>query len=162
MTSGTMPKYFFLNGKLHKYIRTVMSDNSIVAWCYQDEQRLWLPRVHTRKMYKKAYTITQAAKLINVSAARIKEIIDKGLVSRPERAYDIGKSTFKPLSYYINEDDMVSLRQAAWDVLPKNRFGEPKDDTMVNEDELLHRMQLGDDREFRRGEDGGFERVYKA
>lgn len=160
--SGSMPKYFFLNGKLHKYIRTVMSDNSIVAWCYQDEERLWLPRMHTRRMYKKAYTISQAARLINTTTRVINELIDQGMVKRPERAYDTGKSTFKPLASYINEDDMLALRQAAWDMLPKNKFGEPYTDEMVNEDELIHRMQLGDDREFQRGDDGEIERVYKA
>lgn len=160
MVSRAIPSYFFLNDKLHNFIRVVKSDNSVVAWCYQDEARLWLPRPLVRQTYKKAYTISQAAKLINTSGRVIRELIEKELVKRPEKAYDL--SDYRPLSSYINEDDMIALRQAAWDVLPKNRFGEPHNDEMTNEDELIHRMKLGDDREFQRKDDGSLSRIYKA
>lgn len=156
-----IPNYFFLNDKLHKYIKVVRSDNSVVAWCYQDETRLWLPRPLVRQTFKKAYTINQAAKLINIKKPVILELIDKGLVKRPEKSYDISNNSYRPLISFINEDDMLELRQAAWDQLPKNRFGEPYNDTMANQDELVHRMKLGDDREFRKKGDEVV-KVYKA
>ncbi|QLF83326.1 helix-turn-helix DNA-binding domain protein [Rhodococcus phage NiceHouse] len=158
---ATIPSFFFLNDKLHKFIKVVRSDNSVVAWCYQDEARLWLPRSLVRQTYKKAYTVPQAARLINCKKNTVYSLIDKGLVKRPEKSYDISNNSYRPLISYINEDDMLELRQAAWDVLPKNRFGEPYNDVMANEDELIHRMKLGDDREFKRTGDN-ISPVYKA
>ena len=149
-----------MNGELHKYIKVVKSDNSVVAWNYPQEARLWLPRGLVRSHYRKAFTFGQAAKVMNVRKATLVEIVERGLVNAPSKSYDL--SDYRPLVSYISEDDMVDLRQAAWDVLPKNRFGEPYKDTMASEPELLHRMKVMDDREFRYNDDDGLELIYKA
>lgn len=146
INSGRIPEMFFLNGKLHKKIRVVRSDDSVVAWCYQDEKRNWYPRSLVKKQYKMAYTIPQAARLMNVKPSYIRQLIEKGLVPKPERAYDL--ASYRPGREYICQDDMLAVRQAAWDKLPKNRFGEPYRDTMLSEVELIHVMNTGDDREF--------------
>ena len=155
----TIPRYFYLNGELHKYIKTIKSDNSVVAWSYRQEKRLWYPRYLVRQEFRRAFTITEAARLIRISSGKINQLIVKGLFPAPERTYDL--ATYRPMRAYINEDDMLTLRQAAWDVLPKNRFGEPHDDSMANEDELLHLIKLTDDREFIETDDG-FQQVYQA
>lgn len=138
---------FYLDDKLHKKIRVVVSDNSVVAWSYQDEDRAWYNRDDVRRKFKKAYTISAAADLINISAGTIKEIIKGNLLTNmPESSYD--RKTFMPLKAYINEDHMQELREIAWESLPKNRYGEPYRDTMTSAKQLDHLMKLGDDREF--------------
>lgn len=160
MVSRAIPNYFFLNGDLYKFIKVVKSDNSVVAWNYPNESRDWLPRILVRKHFKKAYTIAEAARLMNIKPKVVRELIDKGLVNPPTRTYDL--KTYRPLYPYINEDDMLNYRQEAWNALPKNRFGEPYNDSMASEEELLHRMALGDDRDFGDDGDGGLQPIYRA
>lgn len=155
-----LPGFFFLNGELHKYIKVVKSDNSVVAWNYRQESRLWIPRGLVRSHHKKAFTYGQAAKVMNVKKATLTELVDRGMVKAPSKSYDL--SDYRPLVSYFSEEDMLDLRQAAWDTLPKNRFGEPYKDTMASEPELIHRMKVLDDREFRYDEDTGLELIYKA
>lgn len=137
---------FFLDGLLHRKIRIINSDNSVVAWCYQEESRKWYPRNLVRRNFQKAYTINQAAKLMRTQTRRLKEVFDKGLFKPPERTYNL--SNYAPGKGYINQEDMLELRQVVWDTLPKNRFGEPTNDTMANELELEQAMKRDDDREF--------------
>ncbi len=157
--SKQIPRMFYLNGMLHMRIKIVNSDDSVVAWCYQEQNTKWYPRNEVRRNFKKAYTIQAAAALIRVSAARVKGVIDRGMVEIPEKAYDI--ATFRPGRYYISEENMLELRQVLWDLLPKNRLGIPHDDTMASEKELEHDMRLGDDREFV-VLDGDIIRIFKA
>lgn len=160
--SNPVPTYFFYQGKLHRFIKTIKSDNSIVAWCYQDEERQWINIQSARKHHEKAYTIRQAAVLIGCSTARIRELIKKKMVKAPEKSYDYQNGTYDPLKDYISAGDMLDLRQAVWDALPKNRYGEPYKDTMSSALELEHRMQMGDDREFIISDDGDVIKIYKA
>ncbi len=144
--SRAIPDYFFLNGDLHRKIKIVQSDDAVITWHYKMEDRGSYPRSLVRQMYKKAYTIPAAARLMNVSNGKIREVIQRGLIPSPEYSYNI--ENYQRLKAYINEDNMLEIRQTLWDLLPKNRFGEPYNDTMTNEKDLLHAMKLGDDREF--------------
>jgi hypothetical protein len=159
---ATVPTMFFYEDKLHKYIKIIRSDNSLVAWCYQDEERQRLPLQHVKKYHDKAYTLKQAAALIRCSEKTIKELIKKQMVKVPEKAYDYIHGTYDPLLDYINAKDMLDLRQAVWDQLPKNRFGEPYRDEMASDIELEYRMQAGDDREYIVTDDGDIIKIYKA
>jgi hypothetical protein len=161
MNNRPIPKFFFLNGDLHQRIRILNSDDSVIAWDYTAEARKPYPRPEVRKFYKKAYTIPAAAKLINVSSARVKEVFAKGLCTLPQWSYDL--SNYRKIRPYISEEDMLELRQTLYDLLPKNRFGEPHDDSITNEKDLIHLMLLGDDREFIIHDDGeDFIRIFRA
>ena len=151
---------FYLNGKLHKKLKIVRSDDAVVAWCYEDAERNWYSRRDVRQTFKKAYTVPAAANLMRVASQRIREIYKNKLLPMPEFAYDL--SSFKPLKSYISEDDMIDLRQAVWDTLPKNRFGEPHNDTMVSEPELVSLMSSMDDRNFIIGNEGEVIQIFKA
>lgn len=153
---------FFYDGKLYRKRKIITSSQSLVAWCYQDQDYAWLPLSLAKRTHKKAYTVSQAAALINISPKRVTELFKQGLAKQPEKSYDYLKGTFNPGRVYISQDDMLDLRQAAWDVLRKNRFGEPYDDTMISEIELEHRMKIGDDRQFIRDEDGEIIKIYQA
>lgn len=144
--NNIIPNYFFIDNKLHMKIKVVRSDDAVVAFCYEDESRPWLNRTMVRKYYKKAYTLSQAARLMNVKRGTLDELIKKKLVPMPKKSYDL--ANYQPLRSYISEQDMLDYRQAAWDQLPKNRFGEPYRDTMLSEVELIHAMSKNDDRDF--------------
>lgn len=161
MASRAIPRYFFLNDNLHMFIRVVETRNDVVAWNYPEEKRTSYPRLLVRKHYKRAFTIVDAAKLMKIKPRVINELLAKGLVKSPARIYDL--SDYRPGRRYFHEDDMLELRQAAYDQLPKDRFGDPHDDSMVSEDLLLHRIATGDPREFYYDEDeDSLEQIYKA
>jgi len=160
MVNRPIPSMFYLDDKLMMKIRVIVSDNSVVAWSYQDEDRLWLNRDEVRRKYKKAYTISAAANLINISPITIKEIIKKNLLSNmPESSYD--RKTYMPKKVYINEEHMQELRQVAWEQLQKNRYGEPHNDTITSAKQLDHLMKLGDDREFIKLDDDQVVRIFR-
>lgn len=153
-----IPDHFFLNGDLHKKIQIVKSDDTVIAWSYRDQKIKHYPLTETRRLYKKAYRIGQAATLMNVRPNVLRSIFKQGLAKMPAKSYDLN---YREGSSYISEEDMVELRQIAWDLLPKNKYGAPYNDTMVSEKELIHRMNLGDSREYVI-EDGDIIKIFKA
>jgi hypothetical protein len=157
---NAIPTMFYLNGLLHKKRKIVQSDNSVVTWCYQKEKIIWYPRGEVRKNFKKAYAINVAASLMRVRPAVIREVFKKQMFKLPEQSYDLGN--YRPLKEYINEEDMLELRQVVWDTLPKNRFGEPYDDRMTNELELIQLMKQEDDRQFTVYDDGELIQIFPA
>ena len=118
-----------------------------------------LSLVHVRKNFRKAFTIPQAGRLIGVSTARVKDVFKAGLYDQPESSYNL--NTMRPKKAYINEDDMLEIRQILWDLLPKNRYGIPYDDSMASEEELIHAMRREDDRDYVKV-DGDMVRIYRA
>lgn len=142
----SVPAMFFLEGKLYKKIKLVKSDDSIVAFDYEEESRVWLPVRAVLKNYKRAYSLTQAANLLSVKTSVVKEVINKGSVKRPILAYN--PKTFAPIKYYVSEDDLMDIRDAVWELLPKNRYGEPFKDVIPSQDDLRAKLFGGDDRNY--------------
>lgn len=153
---------FFYNDKLHRKEQVVRSASSVVAWCYQDQELVWIPTVHAKKYHTRAFTISQSAAMLCIKPGMIRALIKAGLVDQPERAYDYDNGTYAPLAQYFSEEELIKLRQAAWDALPKNRFGIPHNDTMLSEDALRHKIRLGDERDFIVDDDGEIVRIYRA
>lgn len=158
--SRQIPSMFYLNGRLHKKLKIVKSDDSVVAWCYEDAERVWYPRSLVRQEFKRAYTIPGAANLMRVSTNSVKDVYKTKLLPMPECTYDL--NSFRPLKSYVSEDDMLDLRQAIWDMLPKNRFGEPKNDTMTSEPELISLMHSDDERNFIITNDNEIIQIFRA
>lgn len=156
---ASIPQYFYLNGKLHERLAIVRSDSSVYAFCFQDEKSWWYPLKETQRLYKKAFTIAKAAKLMNVKPGKIHELFDKKEYPWPEKSYDL--STFRPKTAFINEENMLEIRQLLWDLLPKNRYGIPYNDDMTSEDELINAMRLQDQRDYVKV-DGDMIRIFRA
>lgn len=158
-----IPDYFFIKDgdlwKLHKKIAVIKSDSKVLAFCYQDEDKCLLPLLATRKNFKKAYTMSKAAALIGTTPGKLKEIFDNGVFPSPERSYDT--DSFRPGRAYINENDMLDLRQVCYDLLAKNKLGIPYRDELTPEEELVHAMRLDDSRDYVVEKDGYY-RVFRA
>ena len=129
-----IPNFFFLEDKLYEKIKIVKSDDSVVAFDYAEMSRVWLSRPLTARHAVKAYSIPQTASLLRVKSSTIKDAIKDGLTPPAAMAYN--QTTLKPTGVYFKESDLIELRQAVWELLPKNRYGEPFRDTMVSESEL--------------------------
>lgn len=142
----SVPTMFFLDDKLYKKIKLVRSDDSIVAFDYEEEARVWLPVGAVLKNYKRAYTLTQAANMLSVKTRLVKEVINSGEVTSPVLAYN--PASFAPMSYYVSEENMMELRNVIWDKIPKNKYGEPFTDVMPSQDDLRAKMHGENERNY--------------
>jgi ribosomal protein L25 (general stress protein Ctc) len=57
--------YFFLNGNIHKVLKSSRARDEIVAWCYPDKKRVMYPYSLVKKNMENAYSTVEAAKLLN-------------------------------------------------------------------------------------------------
>jgi hypothetical protein len=153
---------FFYDSKLHRKRKIVKSSNSLVAWCYRDEEFAWLNLPYLRQNFKRAYTVSQAARLINTRPGVILNLIKSGEIKAPEYSYDFINGSYELQRRYFNQADMQDVRQSVWDALPKNRYGEPYRDTLTNAEALEYKMASGDDREFIQRDDGTIIKIYQA
>jgi hypothetical protein len=78
-----LPRYFFLNEKLYEKIRVVTSENYVVVWAFEDEQRLRFNYSSVRRDYTKAYDVKEVAQLIDRPAKEILSYLKRGLAEYP-------------------------------------------------------------------------------
>lgn len=129
-----IPNFFFIENKLFEKIKIIQSEDVVVAFDYEEMSRVWLSRPLTANSCEKAYSIPQAATILRVKQGTIKDAIKDGLTPPAVVAYN--QTTLKPTGFYFKESDLFALRDAIWELLPKNRYGEPYRDTMISEREL--------------------------
>lgn len=156
-----IPNYFFLEGRLYKKVRTVKSENILVAWGFEEEKRMWFNYQQTIKNYQTAYLLKEVAALVERNVQWIKSMIDKGWFSRGSgMAYTI--ATRRPYKNYWSEDDVFILRQEIFALAKKNKYGEPYSNfNLISEAELLHKMRGGESY-FIQDENGKKIKVWRA
>lgn len=157
MTS--IPNHFYYNDQLCLKLAVNRPDSSVLVFIYQEEDKFSLPLISVRKNFKKAYTFAKAAKLLNVTKGRVREVYEKGLLPFPEKSYDL--ATYRPKAAYIKEDDMYDLRDTLYDLLRKNKWGIPFDQSLASEEDLRLAMMGDDDRDFM-SVDGDVVRIWRA
>jgi hypothetical protein len=156
-----VPNYFYLDKKLYKKIRVVKSENYVVAWSYEDERRMRFNYSSVRKEASKAFNLDEVSKLIGKRKSHILSYIQRNLVDPPSgRLYSIKNK--KPGKWMWSEKDVLDLREAIFDMAPKNKYGEPfVNFKLVSKAELLSRMRE-DASYYVRNQDGEFVKVWRA
>jgi len=105
-------RYFFLDGKIHKVLKSSRSKDEIVAWCYPDHKRMMYSYSQVKKYMGTAYTILDAARMLNRHRVTIQDYIIAGKVSIPAKIYPIGESKdslwFK---YMLTEKNILDLHE---------------------------------------------------
>lgn len=155
----SIPNYFFIDDKLFEKIKVIQSEDVVVAFDYEEVCRVWLSRPLTSKNHQKAYNINEASSLLRVRPSTIKTAISEGLTPRAAIAYN--QNTLKPKGTFFKENDLFELRDALWELLPKNRYGEPYRDTLISERELKASI-LKDNPEIFTVKDGEIISIFKA
>lgn len=156
-----IPTFFFLNSVLHKVLKKIKSENILVAWNYPEESRIHYDFSLVKKNYQKAYTIREVSELVEISEKKIRSYLDRKLVQHPSgKSYTIHNR--KPNTYYWSEDDVLDLRDQLYNLVPKNKYGEPtRKYDLISKAELLSKMR-GDQSYYVKAEDGRYIRVWKA
>jgi hypothetical protein len=160
---ATIPLYFFLNKVLHKKLSIIRAQNILVAWNYPDESRVWYDYSQVKKGYQYAYKINEVAELVGRSPNSIRTYWNNGLIQHPSgQVYKIHNR--KPSVFYWSEDDVLDLRDQIYEILPKNRYGEPfkyKGNDLISKAELKAKMR-GDTSYYVKSESGEYVKVWKA
>lgn len=104
-------RYFFLNSKIHKVIRSSRSKDELVAWCYPDKKRVLYSFIDAQKNMETAYTIKQVAEMLNKHKITIEDYILEGKVQRPQKIYSIGNPEGKWSKFMFHESNILDIHQ---------------------------------------------------
>lgn len=94
-------RYFFLNDKIHKVLRSSRSKDELVAWCYPDKKRMMYSYSQVKKNMENAYTIVEVSEMLNKHRVTIQDYILDGKVITPPKIYPIGEPDSKGWSKYM-------------------------------------------------------------
>lgn len=156
-----IPKMFFLDGDLHQKIRTIPSENIIVAWNYPREERVHYNYQQTRRRFQNAFDVKQVAGLLEKKLDDLKKMIRNNIIERGSGAsYAI--ATRRPGPVYWSEDDLLDLRSELFAIAKKNMYGEPRTDfKLISEAELLHKIKGGESY-YIKDKNGEFVKVWRV
>lgn len=104
--------YFFLDGKIHKSLRVSRARDEIVAWSYPDKKRVMYSYSLVKKHMNRAYTLKEAAKLLNKHKITLEDYILEGKIQEPTRIYPISNPEDGTWSMYmLGEEDILKIHQ---------------------------------------------------
>ena len=105
-------RYFFLNDKIHKVLKSSRSKDEIVAWCYPDKKRVMYSYSQVKKNMETAYTVVEVASMLNKHRVTIQEYILNEKVATPQKIYPIGQPDSENWSQYMfNQKNILDIHQ---------------------------------------------------
>lgn len=105
-------RYFFLNDKIHKVLKSSRSKDEMIAWCYPDKKRMMYSYSQVKKNMETAYTVVEVARMLNKHRVTIQEYILNEKVSTPQKIYPIGQPDSENWSQYMfNQKNILDIHQ---------------------------------------------------
>jgi len=105
-------RYFFLNDKIHKVLKSSRSKDEMVAWCYPDKKRVMYSYSQVKKNMDTAYTVVEVASMLNKHRVTIQEYILNEKVATPQKIYPIGQPDSENWSQYMfNQKNILDIHQ---------------------------------------------------
>lgn len=104
-------RYFFLNKKIHKVLRSSRAKDELIAWCYPDSKRVLYSYSLVEKNMENAYSIQDASKLLNRHKVTIENYILNGKIKQPQIVYPISNAESKWNKYMLSESDILDIHQ---------------------------------------------------
>lgn len=152
---------FFLDGSLHQKIKTIPSENILVAWNYPREERSHYNYQQARRRFQCAFDVKQAAELLEQPLVKMKKLVKNNILSRGSGvSYAI--ATRRPSTVYWSEDELLDLRSELFAIAKKNVYGETYANfKLISEAELLHKIHGGESY-YVKNKDGEFVKVWRA
>ena len=108
-------QYFFLNGKVHKVIKSSRAKDELIAWCYPDGKRVLYPHSLVEKNMENAYSIKDAGELLNRHKVTIEEYILQGKIKQPQKVYPISNPSSSWFKFMFSESDILDIHQCILD-----------------------------------------------
>lgn len=105
-------RYFFLNDKIHKVLKSSRSKDEMIAWCYPDKKRVMYSYSQVKKNMETAYTVVEVASMLNKHRVTIQEYILDEKVFTPQKIYPIGQPDSENWSQYMfNQKNILDIHQ---------------------------------------------------
>jgi len=145
--------YFFLNDQAHKVLKASRSKDELIAWCYPEKKRVLYSYSLATKNMQTAYTIAQAAAMVNKHKITIEDYILEGKIKTPTRIYPISNPESTWSKYLFNEKDIFDLHEFISDSGHSNNLPSKAELTAI----LKHNLIL-----YTKTEEGNFVPVWKA
>lgn len=156
-----LPTLFFLNGKLHKRLKIVRIADTVVAFCYPEEERVQYFYSSTLRSYQKAYTLKQVSALIKRPYVEIQKFLKNKLIEKPSGLeYQI--ATRRPTRLLWSEDDVFELRDRIYELFPRGKDGFPHHAVKLATRAELKQAMRGSTSYFVRNSDGEEVQVWRA
>jgi len=145
--------YFFLNGKIHKVLKSSRARDEMIAWCYPDKKRVLYSYALVEKNMENAYSIKDAGKFLNRHKVTIEDYILAGKIKEPQKVYPISNPESTWSKFMLSESDILDIHQFILDA------GYLRDLPTKTELQALlkHNMIL-----YTKTKDGSFVPVWKA
>lgn len=104
--------YFFLEGKIHKSLHVSRARDEVTAWCYPERKRVMYNYSLVKKYMQRAYTLKEAAKVLNKHKITIEDYILAGKIQAPIKIYPISNPDSTGWSkYMLTEEDILKIHQ---------------------------------------------------
>jgi hypothetical protein len=103
--------YFFLNGKIHKVLRSNRSKDELIAWCYPDKKRVLYPYSQVKKNMENAYSTSDVARILDRHKVTLEDYILDGKIKVPQRVYPIGNPESTWSKFMFSESDILDLHE---------------------------------------------------
>jgi len=103
-------RYFFLNEKLHKVLKSSRVKDQIIAWSYLDKKRVLYSYAEVIKYMERAYSLKEVCFILDKHVVTVKDYIGEGKIRQPQKIYPIGNSESTKWSQYMfNQKDILEL-----------------------------------------------------
>ena len=129
--------YFYLNDALHRVLQVSRSEDVLIAWNFVEGKRVAYNYSDVQKNKKHAYSISEAAKLINRHVDTIKRHLRSGDIIKPQQAYALDDKT-KLGRYYFTDADIRDMREFFKTV----HIGRPRNDGAVTASNIPSKAEL--------------------
>lgn len=128
---------FFINSDLVRYVTSNRGQNIVYLYNITQNKNQTMLLSDFKKHKKRAYTVSDTARLLNRGPAQIYRYINEGLIDPPTGANPGGERSFTKLSYY-SEDDIFKIR----DAMSSIHRGRPRKDGKVSNKSVLTEQEL--------------------
>jgi hypothetical protein len=154
--------YFYLNGDLHKALHVNRPDDVMIAWNFAEEKRVAYNYSDVLRNKQHAYSISEAAKLLNRHSDTIKRHLRSGEIKRPQQAHALEDKT-RLGRYYFTDEDIKEMREFFKTI----HIGRPRKDGEITASNIpskaeLEAMLRNETVLYAKNKDGEFVPVWKA
>jgi len=104
------PRYFFLNGLLHKVLFISRPQDLVWCWSYSEAKRVQYAWSYVKKHYKRAYSTREVAAMVNRDPRTISNYWAKRDIRVPQHTYGL-TSTRRTHAYKWDEKDIMELHE---------------------------------------------------
>lgn len=131
------PRYFYLNGELHKVFRINRPEDLVHAWSYPQGRRVAYVWSATQKTMQRAFSITTVSSIIGRHPRVIKKYISEGVIPKIQKTYTLDERRALG-KYFFSEDDIRTL----YEYLITVNHGRPRNDGALVQYPLPSKAEL--------------------